>query len=68
MRVSACVITKNEEQNIVGWLTRMKAVAQECIVVDTGSTDHTVDLAREAGAVVYCFAVKAAAWACSSAG
>ena len=56
MRVSACVITKNEEQNIVGWLTRMKSVAQECIVVDTGSTDHTVDLAREAGAVVYCFA------------
>ena len=55
MRISACVITKNEEQNIGEWLTRMKSVAQECIVVDTGSTDNTVGLAKAAGAIVYFF-------------
>ena len=55
MQISACVITKNEEQNIGEWLTRMKSVAQECIVVDMGSTDNTVGLVKAAGASVYFF-------------
>ena len=53
MKLSACVITKNEEENIGTWLTSMKKIADEMIVVDTGSTDRTVEMAKEAGARVF---------------
>ena len=52
MRISACVITKNEEKNIGQWLSAMKQVADEIIVVDTGSQDRTVAIATQAGAIV----------------
>lgn len=53
IKLSACVIVKNEEKNMPRWLKCMKAVADEIIVVDTGSTDNTVKLAQEAGAKLY---------------
>lgn len=53
MKLSACVITKNEEENIGTWLASMKKIADEMIVVDTGSTDRTVEMAKEAGARVF---------------
>lgn len=53
-RISAAVITKNEEGNLPVWLECMRHLADERIVVDTGSTDRTVELARQAGAKV-CF-------------
>ncbi len=52
MRISACVITKNEEQNLPAWLDSMGRIADEMIVVDTGSTDGTLELAKAAGAKV----------------
>lgn len=55
IKISACVITKNEEKNMPRWLNCMKAVADEIIVVDTGSTDSTVQIAKEAGAKLYHF-------------
>lgn len=55
IKLSACVITKNEEKNILRWLKCMQKVADEIIVVDTGSTDNTVALAKEAGAQLYYF-------------
>ena len=45
MKLSACVITKNEAKNITKWLASMKKIAHEMIVVDTGSTDDTVSIA-----------------------
>ncbi|MBQ1336098.1 MAG: glycosyltransferase family 2 protein, partial [Selenomonadaceae bacterium] len=46
---------KNEEKNIQQWLSCMKDIADEMIVVDTGSGDRTVELAKAGGARVYHF-------------
>ncbi len=48
-RISACVIVKNEEKNIERWLSCAKQLADEIIIVDTGSTDRTVEMVRSAG-------------------
>ena len=55
IKISACVIVKNEEKNMPRWLKCMKKVADEIIVVDTGSTDNTVALAKDAGAKLFYF-------------
>lgn len=55
IKISACVITKNEEKCMPRWLNCMKKIADEIVVVDTGSTDNTVALAKEAGVNVYHF-------------
>lgn len=49
--LSAVVITKNEEQNVAACLESLK-FADEIVVVDSGSADRTVELARRAGARV----------------
>lgn len=56
VKISACVIVKNEERNLPRWLACARALADEMVVVDTGSTDRTAELARGAGASVYSFA------------
>jgi len=53
MRISGCVITKNEEKNIAKCLGSLKPVVDEIIVVDTGSEDATVRIAEELGAHVF---------------
>lgn len=55
IRISQCMIVKNEEKNIKKALSWAKNIAFEQIVVDTGSTDHTIEIARNLGAVVYSF-------------
>ena len=52
VRISACVITKDEEENLPLWLESMRDIADELVVVDTGSRDRTVQLAEAAGARV----------------
>jgi len=49
------MIVKNEEKNIKKALGWAKPIAYEQIVVDTGSTDRTVELAGLMGAKVYHF-------------
>ena len=56
VKISACVIVKDEERNLPQWLACVRALADELVVVDTGSTDRTAELARAAGASVYSFA------------
>ena len=53
MEISACVITKNESANIERCLQSIKSVVSEIIVVDTGSTDETVIIAKKLGAKVF---------------
>ncbi|MFH2043932.1 MAG: glycosyltransferase [Pseudomonadota bacterium] len=44
-RISVCLIAKNEEKYIDQCLSSIKAIADEIILVDTGSTDRTVKIA-----------------------
>lgn len=55
MKISACVIVKNEEKNICKWLSNMRQIADEIIVVDTGSTDNTLNILKNAGIMPYHF-------------
>lgn len=55
IRLSQCMIVKNEESNIRQALSWGKGLVYEQIVVDTGSSDHTVQLATELGATVYTY-------------
>lgn len=53
--ISACTITKNEEKNIERSIKSYKRYVDEIIVVDTGSTDKTVEIAKKLGARVINF-------------
>jgi glycosyltransferase involved in cell wall biosynthesis/thioredoxin-like negative regulator of GroEL len=51
--ISACMMVKNEEKNLPRALKSIKPWVDEIIVVDTGSTDRTVEIAESFGAKVY---------------
>jgi len=55
VRISQCMIVKNEENNIEKALSWGRDIVCEQIVVDTGSTDRTVEIAESMGAKVYHF-------------
>lgn len=51
--ISACMIVKNEEVFLPQCLDSIKDVVDELIIVDTGSTDRTVEIAENYGAKIY---------------
>lgn len=53
--VSVCIIAKNEENYIGECLRRLSPYEWEIIVVDTGSSDRTAEIARAYTPNVYCF-------------
>lgn len=55
MLLSACLIVKNEALTIRKCLDSLQGVADEVIVVDTGCTDETVDIAKSYGARVFTY-------------
>lgn len=55
LRISQCMIVKNEEKNIRQALTWGRDIMWEQIVVDTGSTDRTPAIAASMGAHIYHF-------------
>jgi glycosyltransferase involved in cell wall biosynthesis len=56
MRVSLTMIVKNEEANLPDCLTSVADLVDEIIIVDTGSTDRTKEIAARYGARVFDFA------------
>lgn len=52
-RLSVCLIVKNEARHLARCLESVTAIASECLVIDTGSTDQTVAIARQLGAQVH---------------
>ncbi len=51
--ICACMIVKNEEELLPGCLESIRSWIDDIIIVDTGSTDRTVEIARSYGAKVY---------------
>ncbi|MDN3513516.1 MAG: glycosyltransferase [Candidatus Brocadia sp.] len=51
--ISACMIVKNEEHLLTNCLNSIKSVVDEIIIVDTGSTDDTIKIAKSFGAKVF---------------
>jgi glycosyltransferase involved in cell wall biosynthesis len=55
MRVSLCMIVKNEEYNLPDCLASVAGLVDEVVVVDTGSADRTKEVAARHGARVFDF-------------
>ena len=55
-RVSLCMIAKNEAANLPACLGSVAGLVDEIVVVDTGSTDNTREVAARLGARVFDFA------------
>ncbi len=51
--ISACMMVKNEEELLPGCLDSIRDWVDEIIVIDTGSTDKTVEIAESYGAKVF---------------
>jgi GT2 family glycosyltransferase/glycosyltransferase involved in cell wall biosynthesis/Tfp pilus assembly protein PilF len=55
-RLSVCLIVRNEEQFLGQCLASVRCLTAQTVVLDTGSTDRTVAIAKEHGAEVHHFA------------
>ncbi|UKS29088.1 glycosyltransferase family 2 protein [Paenibacillus sp. HWE-109] len=51
--ISLCMIVKNEEQSLARCLQSIRDIADEIIIVDTGSTDRTKETAAAFGALIF---------------
>ncbi|EAQ6392966.1 glycosyltransferase, partial [Salmonella enterica] len=50
--ISLCMIVKDEARSLQRCLDAIRDVVDEIIIVDTGSADDTIDIARRYDAVV----------------
>ena len=55
MKLSVCMIVKNEQEILERCLNCVKKFADEIIIVDTGSSDKTVSIAKQFTDKVYHF-------------
>ncbi len=53
--ISLCIITKNEEDRLDKCLRRIKDYPFEIVIVDTGSTDKTIEIAQKYTDKIYHF-------------
>ena len=50
--LSVILITRNEEANLADCLASLEGIAQQVVVVDTNSTDSTLEIAKNHGALI----------------
>ena len=50
---TAIIMTRNEEKNLEDCLKSMQGFAKRCVVIDCGSTDNTLKIAKKYGADIY---------------
>jgi glycosyltransferase involved in cell wall biosynthesis len=55
MSVSLCLMVRNEGESLPRCLQSIAGMADEIIVIDTGSTDRTKEVAASFGAKVFDF-------------
>ena len=53
--VSLCMIVRNEEACLAHCLASVRDLVEEIVLVDTGSTDHTKDIARSFSCRIFDF-------------
>lgn len=53
IRLSAALMVRDEEANLTRCLSAIRDIVDEIIIVDTGSKDRTVEIARSFGAFIY---------------
>lgn len=51
--ITAIILTKNEEINIKDCIESIKSITKRIVVIDSFSTDRTVEIAKSCGAEVY---------------
>lgn len=51
--ITLSMIVKNEEKDLPSCLESVEGIVGEIVIVDTGSTDSTIEIARKYGAKVY---------------
>lgn len=53
--LSLCMIVKDEERDLAKCLDSVRVLSPEIVIADTGSTDRTIEIARQYGAEVFPF-------------
>jgi glycosyltransferase involved in cell wall biosynthesis len=56
MLLTACLIVKNEAESLPRCLQSLRGVADEIVLVDTGSSDQTLQIAAQFGAKIFALA------------
>ena len=46
MKITACMMVKNEEERLPACLDSLRGLVDEIVIIDTGSTDRTIEIAR----------------------
>lgn len=52
-KISLCMIVKDEEEWLAQCLQSVKSIVDEIVIVDTGSTDRTIEIAKTFGAKIF---------------
>lgn len=52
-KLSVVILTKNEEENIARAIQSVKPISQDIVIIDSGSTDRTLQIAEKAGARIF---------------